>query len=279
MNDYIFKVFLQRNETALRGLLCALLNLKEEEICSVEILNPILEGETIDNKTVILDIRLLLNSNQIINIEMQVDNLGNWEERSLTYLCRAFNQLNKGDDYEKVMKTVQIGILNFTPDGFPGILFSDYYLYNRANRHVYSDKLCIKVLQLNQLGRAEDEKQMPQIYHWAQLFRAGTWEEIAMLAEKNTAIKAGMTTLREITADEKIQMEAEAREDYRRNLASATKHGEKIGEERGRQIGERGLIETCRDFGASKEDTRKRLVDKFAISDAEAEKLIEQYWK
>ena len=141
-----------------------------------------------------------------------------------------------------------------------------------ANRHVYSDKLCIKVLQLNQLGRAEDERQMPQIYHWAQLFRAGTWEEIAMLAEKNTAIKAGMTTLREITADEKIQMEAEAREDYRRNLASATKHGEKIGEER-------GMIETCRDFGASKEDTRKRLMDKFALSDPEAEKLIERYWK
>lgn len=40
-NDYLFKAFFQRNELALRGLLCALLTLQPEDISSVEITNPI----------------------------------------------------------------------------------------------------------------------------------------------------------------------------------------------------------------------------------------------
>ena len=52
-NDFLFKAFLQRNEKALRGLLCALLDMKEEEITSIEIMNPIEEGSTIDDKTLI----------------------------------------------------------------------------------------------------------------------------------------------------------------------------------------------------------------------------------
>ena len=40
-NDYMFRYILQKNEKVLRGLICALLNLKPEEITSVELQNPI----------------------------------------------------------------------------------------------------------------------------------------------------------------------------------------------------------------------------------------------
>ena len=83
------------------------------------------------------------------------------------------------------------------------------------------------MLQLNQLGNKDDEANMPDLYHWAQLFRATTWEEIIMLAEKNESIKEGIVTLKELSEDEKIQMECEARERHRRDLASATNYGYK----------------------------------------------------
>ena len=118
-NDFFFKAFLQRNEMALRGLLSALLSVQPEEIKSITITNPIKEGELVDDKSVILDINLVLNDNQIINLEMQVANLGNWPERSLTYLCRMFDHLKAGEDYIHVKKTVHIGIMDFTPNGFP----------------------------------------------------------------------------------------------------------------------------------------------------------------
>lgn len=46
-NDYMFRVILQQNKTVLRGLVRSLLRLKNEDIDSVEVTNPILLGEDI----------------------------------------------------------------------------------------------------------------------------------------------------------------------------------------------------------------------------------------
>lgn len=117
------------------------------------ITNPIILGERITDKYVILDIKLLLNDNTIINIEMQVENLKNWPERSLTYLCKNYDQLKTGENYKESKKAIQIGILDFTIDGFPQELFLDYYFVNKKTNHIYGDKVSILVLQLNQLGK------------------------------------------------------------------------------------------------------------------------------
>ena len=220
-NDFFFKAFLQRNETALRGLLCAMLSMEPEDITEIVITNPIREGEMVDDKNVILDIEVEVNHTQIINLEMQVENLGNWPERSLTYLCRMFDQLKSGEDYRNVKKSLHIGILDFTPKDFPQVLYSNYFLYDPKTGHKYSDKFGIYMLQLNQLGNPEDEEQMPEIYYWARLFKATTWEEIRMLAEKNESIKKSIVTLKELTADEQAKMQMEARERYRRDMVAA----------------------------------------------------------
>lgn len=236
-NDYMFKAFLQRNEKALRGLLCALLRMKSEDIKSIRITNPINLGDTITDKTIIMDIRLKMNNDHIINIEMQVENLGDWPDRSLYYACRNFGRLKCGEKYTDTLKVVHIGILDFTPAGFPKELYLDYHLANRKNNHICSDKLSIIMLQLNQLGNADDEANMPDLYHWAQLFRATTWEEITMLAEKNESIKESIVTLQELTEDEKIQLECEARERYRMDISAATRKGYVDGISEGIELG------------------------------------------
>lgn len=113
-NDYLFHMTLQTNTVALQGLLCSLLHLESSQIVSLEILNPIEFGKSINEKTYILDIRLLFNNNTSINIEMQITNEHNWTDRSLLYLCRAFDNLNAGEDYVTVKSAIQISLLNFT---------------------------------------------------------------------------------------------------------------------------------------------------------------------
>ena len=66
-NDYMFRAILQSNEKVLRGLIGSLLHLKQEEIQTVEIKNPIELGKAINDKNFILDIRVFLNNNAIIN--------------------------------------------------------------------------------------------------------------------------------------------------------------------------------------------------------------------
>ena len=71
-NDYMFRAVLQKSRPALKSLLCVLLHLDEAEIVSVEIMNPIELRETIDGKTCMLDVKVELNKNKVINIELQI---------------------------------------------------------------------------------------------------------------------------------------------------------------------------------------------------------------
>ena len=72
----------------------------------VQIINPIELGDDMDDKTFILDININLNNNTIINLEMQMQNERNWEERSLSYLCRSFDQLYAGQEYYRRQNTM-----------------------------------------------------------------------------------------------------------------------------------------------------------------------------
>ena len=146
-NDYLFRALLQHNNKALIGLICALLHLKPEQIQSAVITNPIELGSAIDGKTFILDVKVILNNSIIINLEMQVINEYNWPERSLSYLCRAFNNLNPGEDYHKVKPVVQIGLLDFA-------LFPEYPGNRRGQAVPYRQMGC--PLQGNHMGGNQD---------------------------------------------------------------------------------------------------------------------------
>ena len=115
VNDYMFRTILQVNERVLRCLICSLLHLKAEDILSIDIKNPILPGDTFDAKEFILDVEITLNNYTLINLKMQVINEYNWPERSLSYLCRRFDQLDKGQDYTERKPVIHIGFLDFTP--------------------------------------------------------------------------------------------------------------------------------------------------------------------
>ena len=100
-NDYMFRYILQKNQKVLKGLICAVLHLEPEQIKKVEITNPINLNEDIKDKEFVLDIDVMLNDNTKIGLEMQVENKHNWTERSLSYLCRSYDQLYRGQEYEE----------------------------------------------------------------------------------------------------------------------------------------------------------------------------------
>ncbi|MBD5449781.1 MAG: hypothetical protein HDR28_06435 [Lachnospiraceae bacterium] len=90
-NDYLFRALLQRSNSALRGLICSLLHLSDDDVISVEIMNPIELGKSVAAKDFFLDVKVSLNGQIVIQLEMQVINQYNWPERSLSYLCRTFD--------------------------------------------------------------------------------------------------------------------------------------------------------------------------------------------
>ena len=231
-NDYMFRAVLQTNKKALKGLLSALLDIPVSEMVEVTILNPIQLGDAIDDKTIVLDLNVLLNNQKLLNLEMQVLNEGDWPDRSLYYLCKNFVQLKRGETYKDMLPTTHIGIVDFTPHSDHKQFYSEYYLRETKTNHIYDDKLCIRMLNLTQIENVTEEEQQSNLYKWAKLFKATTWEEIKMLADKDSSISEFTFTLHEMSEDEKIYQQCLARERYERDRASCLAYGIEQGMEK-----------------------------------------------
>ena len=215
-NDYQFRALMQMNEKVLRALVGALMHLRPEEINAVEIKNSIELGTYIEDKDFILDLKILLNNHTIVNLELQVINEHDWCERSLLYLCRAFDNVNRGDDYLNVLPAVQIGLLDF--ELFPDRpeFYASYMMLNTKTHEPYSDKLQIRVMELRKSGNATEEDRKWKLDKWARFFKAGTWEEIAMLTKDLPVIEDAAETVYHISLDDRIREQCEAREDFYR---------------------------------------------------------------
>lgn len=218
MNDYMFRAVLQENKKVLKGLIASLLHLSPKSIKSTHILNPIELGKAFDDKTFVLDIKVLLNDASIINLEMQVVNQRFWTNRSLSYLCSIFQNLESGDDYSKIKPAFHIGILDFSP-------FSDYPEFYATNKmmnvkkhYIYNDNFTLNVLDLNQIGLATDEDKAYKIDYWAKLFKAKTWEDLKMLAQNNNVFKETGETVYKLNQDESVRYWCEMREEGHRIL-------------------------------------------------------------
>lgn len=235
-NDYMFHSVLQESENVLRGLVSALIGIDPEAILSCTIENPIVPGEHIDDKTTVLDVKLLLNHAERVNIEMQVEKRDFWTARSLLYWARAYDRLKKGEDYGCLKKTYHIGILDYTLFPEEPEFLSEYLIVNKVTQRIYNDNFCIRTVDLTQIDRYREGEE--ELAAWARLFRANSWEELEQLAAGKEVYQEMVVTMKKLTAEERMQMELEAREDYERTISSLYKSGHRNGMQEGMRQGE-----------------------------------------
>ena len=169
------------------------------------IYNPIVLGKYIKDKTFILDIKVLLNDDTIINLEMQLNDYGNWPERSLGYLCRNFDNLNKGDNYINTKAAIHIGFLNFTLFPHTPEFHAIYKMQNVKYHNVYTDKFMLHVIELNNVELATEEDHAYGIDKWASFFKAKTWEDLRMIIDNNPALQSAAETLYQLNMDEQFR--------------------------------------------------------------------------
>ena len=112
-NDYIFKrVFaFEGNESILKDFLEAIL---KKDIKEVEIKNPEIIPYEKDEKRGLLDIKAQIDDGTILDIEMQMEDEKNIEERGTEYLGKMISeQLQEGEEYIKLKKSIVIFITNY----------------------------------------------------------------------------------------------------------------------------------------------------------------------
>ena len=111
-NDYVFKRIFGKggNEKILKSLLEAILKINIQKI---EVKNPEIPKEAIDEKLSILDIKAEINENTIIDVELQVGNTTALERRLVVYNAKLIaGKIKVSEKYQKAKDTIVICIIN-----------------------------------------------------------------------------------------------------------------------------------------------------------------------
>ena len=124
------------------------------------------------------------------------------------------DQLNQGQGYNEIKPVIHIGFLNYTLFEECPEFYATYKLINVKNHHVYSDNLTLSVVDLTKIESAAEEDKEYQIDKWAALFKAKTWEELRMIADKNVYLNEASETMYQMSADEQIRKWCRDREEY-----------------------------------------------------------------
>ncbi len=236
VNDFAFRrVF--HNKKALTGLLAALPDIPTEEIVDLEFLDPFQQGDYTADKEGILDVKVHLNHERKINIELQVRQQSYWKERSLFYLSRMYtSDLTSGTEYSALEPCIHISILTFDVLELDR-LYSVVRLIEEKTSKVYSDKMSLRVLYLNKINTADEKEQQTEVYQWARLISAGDWKLLEEMAMQDEYKQEVVGEMERINSDRTLRYQYITREIEQLDRNSMRKdyidQGIKIGEERG----------------------------------------------
>ena len=174
-NDILFKMLFVKYPDLLKRLIAELLRIGYDSIKQFEITNTEMPPEVIGSKFCKLDINMTVND-QRVNLEIQVDNEGDFPERSLFHWAREYSTaLPEGEDYSVLPRTIIIGIVYFKM--FKCREFHSEFQALEVTRHTQlTDKLNIHLFELPKLPKAVSADKGLEL--WLSLFKAKTEEEL-----------------------------------------------------------------------------------------------------
>ena len=271
--DFAFKEIMT-DETNRIGFLSAILNLDPNQIKETHLLNTNLRKAHDEEKQGILDVRISMNDNTEIDIEIQLTELKVWADRSLFYLAKMYTeQIQKGQMYDVFKKCVSINILDFTLFPNDPEFYSCFRILEKTRHILYTDKMEFHVLELPKLPK-ELTEDSNQILLWAKFINAERKEEFEMLAKKDVYIDHAYQQLQLISQDKEKRLEYEAREKAIRDHNQLMYEAEQRGIQKGIQQGIQQLVSTLRDFSISDEIILQKIQEKFQLSKEEAKKIL-----
>ena len=239
--DFAFKEIMT-NKKARIGFLSAILKIKPEDIKETILLNTNLRKIHENDKQGILDVRLLMNNNTEIDIEIQLSELKVWADRSFFYLSRMYiDQIEQGQSYTIFKKCVSISILDFQLFSDTAEYYSCFHIWEDKRHTIYTDKVEFHVIELPKLPQ-ELKENSDDILLWAKFISAERKEDFEMLTSKNAYIESAYQQLQVISQNKEKRLEYEAREkairDHNQLMYEARMEGEKKGRKEGEIEGE-----------------------------------------
>ena len=211
------------------------------KITQVEIKGTDIAKQFIEDKYSRLDVKATTNNDEIINIEIQLKNEYNMVQRSLYYLSKMYEeQLNEGEDYSKLTRTVCINILNFKylkTERF----HTGYRLKENETNEALSDIIEMHFIEIPKLPKESDEKDM--LTAWTEFLRDPESEKVRSLEMNVEEIREAKDELVRISNDKEQREIYEMRSKILKDKVSALNEAERKGIEKGIKKGIKQGIE------------------------------------
>jgi predicted transposase/invertase (TIGR01784 family) len=217
-NDLVFKMLFSdhRHIAAMRAFLIAAIDIPAEEYEDLEIIDPNLERDSPDEKLGILDVRVKLKNKKLISVEVQIRKTPYMAERVAFSTGRNLaRQIGPGQSYAAIARVVTIVIADYDMIPDSKSYHHIFKLYDKDNGVLLTDVMEIHTLELRKLPETAgaDDKES-ELLDWLRLIRSESEEEIEMLATKTKEMKTTVARLKQLSADERARMIAEARDLY-----------------------------------------------------------------
>ena len=225
-NDYAFKrVFgVEENKDVLQDLLECILDIPPENIAGLELLDKELHKDSISDKTGVLDVKLRLKNNIIIDIEIQNRWNSEFVQRTIFYWAKMYTEnLKTSDVYTKLPKCITINIVG---EGFDlnNLIHSEYNVIEKHINDRLSDELEIHFLNLakvkEQQESFEQDEKKKKLYNWLKFIKTDNPEVRKMLAESSEMMAKANETIEVMEMSPKEKWLYENRMKYEHDKAS-----------------------------------------------------------
>lgn len=207
--DYCFKELMQ-DKDILKAFLLTVLDIENNDIISIKLEPTETRKMSSDDKIGILDVKVALNNNTIIDIEIQISSYKYWPDRSMFYTNKTFTEeLKSGEEYDKLKKCIHIGILDFILYKGTNEYHSCFHLREDIRHEIYSDKLEFHILELPKVIEAEYLE--TPLYNWLKFFNIKTKKELFEMYGKDEYIDKACDTILRLSSDKEKKLEYDNR--------------------------------------------------------------------
>lgn len=232
-NDIIFKTFFSRkgNEIFLIDFLNALLKIDIEKITIREEVN--LEQLSTEEKGGRLDLQAELNSGIIVNIELQIRNELNIEERTTAYSAKVMaRNIERGTKYEDIKRVIMINILDYEIFDFNEYVSESVTVLDKHREHELLNDIKYYFVELPKF-RKQHPDMNNKLNQWLAFIDDTDRRLIKMAEEKNKVLEKARVEINYLTGDAEVRRLEELREKWEMDRISAISYAEKRGKELG----------------------------------------------
>ena len=210
-DDIMFKAFFSRagNEKFLKSFLNAILG---EEIKIKKVIHDArLEQMAREEKYGILDLDVELENGKIINIEMQMKNNNNMEERTTFYAGKKISeQLEIGYNYKQLKKVIIISILNYNFIDLPEYVTKTIRVADKHREYEINNNVEYYYIELKKFREQNPDMKEP-INQWLAFIDMERGDLLEMAEKENKTIKEANEYYEVLTGDAELKRLAEIR--------------------------------------------------------------------